>query len=219
MNDARLSFLVSRYLDGQLTGEERSEFEAVLRHSATSREQFWHEAKLHALLHEVEKGGSPAVEARPWLRLRRQRPAMTVFAAAASLALFVMWGTWTWRVDSDQTPIEKTTTAVAVLSHSLDATWTTPGEAHLVGDTLEPGWLHLAAGLAQVEFYNGVRVVLEGPSDLHLISGRETHLSKGRLRAEVPHVARGFTVTTPKLQVVDLGTEFGVSVNECWTTA
>ena len=214
MNDARLSFLVNRYLDGQLTREERSEFEEALRHSATSREQFWHEGKLHALLHEVEKSGSPVGVTRSVIRFRRRRIVMTVFATAASLALFVMWGVWTWHAGSDQATIEKTTTAIAVLSRSLDATWSAPGDAHLVGDTLEPGWLHLATGLAQVEFYNGVRVVLEGPSDLHLISGRETHLSKGRLRAEVPHVARGFTVTTPKSQVVDLGTEFGVSVNE-----
>lgn len=213
MNDARLSFLVNRYLDGQLTREERSEFEEAVRHSATAREQFWQEAKLHALLHEVEKGGSQIGEAKSTIRLRRKRVVMTIFAVAASLAMFVMWGVWTWRSGSDQTSIEKTTTAVAVLSRSVDATWSTPEDAHAVGDALQPGWLHLVTGLAHVEFYNGVRVVLEGPSDLHVISGNETHLSQGRLRAEVPPVARGFTVTTPKLRVVDLGTEFGVAVS------
>lgn len=213
VNDARLSFLVNRYLDGQLTREERAEFEAAMRHSATAREQFWQEAKLHALLHEVEKSGSPMRATGSVIRFRRTRVATAIFAAAASLAIFVMWGVWTWRDESGPTPREQTTTAVAVLTRSMDATWRNPGDAHAVGDVLEPGWLHLASGLAHVEFYNGVRVVLEGPSDLQVISGRETHLSAGRLRADVPPVARGFTVTTPKLQVVDLGTEFGVAVN------
>jgi ferric-dicitrate binding protein FerR (iron transport regulator) len=211
VNDARLSSLVSRYLDGQLTREERSEFEAAVRHSATAREQVWQEAKLHALLHEAEKGGSQLVVAKP---LNRRRPwrALSVLAAAAGLALVVLWNGGAWRTDAVATPIEQTTTAVAVLSRSLDATWRSPGEAHAVGDVLQPGWLHLTSGLAHVEFYNGVRVVLEGPSDLQVISGHESHLSQGRLRAEVPEVARGFTVTTPQLQVVDLGTEFGVAV-------
>ena len=95
MIDARLSFLVNRYLDGQLTPEERSEFEAAMRHSATAREQFWQEAKLHALLHEVEKGGSPMRATQSLIRFRRARVATAMVAAAASLALFVIWGAWT----------------------------------------------------------------------------------------------------------------------------
>ena len=39
-------------------------------------------------------------------------------------------------------------------------------------------------------------------------------LKSGRLTAEVPPAASGFTVNTPRLNAVDIGTRFGVNVEE-----
>ncbi len=47
-----------------------------------------------------------------------------------------------------------------------------------------------------------------------LVSGRSVQLLKGTLTARVPDRARGFTVLTPHNKVVDLGTEFGLSVDD-----
>lgn len=212
MNDERLTVLVNHYLDRQLSGDERSELEELLRQSATARTQFWSEARMHALLHEAEKGALPLASAGPALRFPRRRVLAAWFAAVAAVASVMIWATGSWQEGPARQPGEETTTAIAVLSRALDAHWRSASESHAVGAALEPGWLHLASGLVQIEFHNGVRMVVEGPSDVRLVSANETLLSVGRLHAEVPAVARGFIVRTPRLEVVDLGTAFGVAV-------
>jgi len=83
-----------------------------------------------------------------------------------------------------------------------------------VGGSLEPGWLRLESGLAQVVFYSGARVVIEGPAELRLDSPNEAFCPKGRLLAEVPQPARGFRLKTDRLEVVDLGTAFGIDAKQ-----
>ena len=150
---------------------------------------------------------------RPGARLpRRLRIAATSLAMAACLAAMAAGGLWIWRGTGPELPAETTSLAIAVLTKALDAQWRTPGEAHAVGEALGPGWLHLRAGLARVEFYNGVGMVVEGPADLRLLSVGAAQLDAGRIRADVPAVAHGFSVRTPHLTVVDLGTAFGIRV-------
>jgi hypothetical protein len=74
--------------------------------------------------------------------------------------------------------------------------------------------LSLACGLAEIEFDQGARVILQGPAGVELLSGSKVRLSHGTLTARVPFGARGFTVLSPGGRVVDLGTEFGLTVDE-----
>lgn len=104
-----------------------------------------------------------------------------------------------------------TSTAVAMLTRTVDAQWEQSMGAPRVGGALAPGTLRLKAGLAQVVFYSGARVVAEGPVELQLISPMEAVCSYGRLLLEVPPPARGFRLRTSQLNVVDLGTSFGIS--------
>lgn len=107
---------------------------------------------------------------------------------------------------------ETTSSAVAVLTHVVDAQWRQSGNARPVGAALEPGWLRLKAGLVQVGFYSGARCVIEGPAEFQLVGPREAFCRLGRAIAEVPPQARGFRVGTPQATVVDLGTAFGLDV-------
>lgn len=100
---------------------------------------------------------------------------------------------------------------VAVLQEQADAVWRdTPLAA---GAALPPGPLLLESGLAALEFANGARLLIEGPSDFELISSDHVFFKSGRLSAEVPPPAQGFTISTPDLRVVDLGTRFGLSLS------
>jgi hypothetical protein len=74
--------------------------------------------------------------------------------------------------------------------------------------------LRLKSGLAQVVFYSGARVVIEGPAELQIISPSEASCPLGRLTAEVPPQARGFQIRTRQMTVTDLGTVFGLDVKE-----
>ena len=101
-----------------------------------------------------------------------------------------------------------------MLGRVVDAQWDQGSEAPRLGAPLEPGWLRLKSGLAQVVFYSGARVVIEGPTELRLISLSEASCRSGRLIAEVPPQAKGFRVSTPQMNVTDLGTSFGLDAKE-----
>lgn len=102
--------------------------------------------------------------------------------------------------------------AVAMLNRSVNARWHPSDEVPRLGAPLEPGRLRLQSGLAQIVFYNGARVVIEGPAELRLVSPGEAVCSSGKLTAEVPPQARGFRITSPRMEVTDLGTSFGLNI-------
>ncbi|MEO0413528.1 MAG: LamG-like jellyroll fold domain-containing protein [Verrucomicrobiota bacterium] len=83
----------------------------------------------------------------------------------------------------------------------------------------EDGWLkegviEVGAGTAEVAFNSGARVLIEGPASFSIQSQNRGFLQMGRITAEVPKAATGFTVNTPRLNVVDISTRFGVVVDE-----
>lgn len=107
---------------------------------------------------------------------------------------------------------EATSSGIALLTRLVDVEWGTDQPSMEIGDALEPGRLAIESGYAQVEFFCGATVVLEGPAILNLKSPTLARVVKGRLRAQVPPAARGFSLEVDDLTVVDLGTEFGLSV-------
>jgi len=144
---------------------------------------------------------------------RRFVPAL---ALAASLVLLAA-GAGSWWFKRPATRSGATSTAVAVLTRVVDARWGQNARPLRVGSALDPGWLRLESGLAQVVFYSGARVVLEGPAELRLVSPNEAICSIGRLLAEVPEPARGFRLKTDHLNLVDLGTSFGIDASHART--
>lgn len=107
--------------------------------------------------------------------------------------------------------------AVAMLTRTVDVRWARGATVPRVGGALEPGWLRLESGLAQVVFHSGARLELEGPAELQLVSSGEAVISTGRLLAEVPPPARGFRLRTGQADVVDRGTAFGVDASRTRT--
>src|SRR2546426_784547 len=99
-----------------------------------------------------------------------------------------------------------------MLNRTADAQWNQDHEMPRLGAPLEPGQLRLEAGLAEVIFYSGARLVIEGPAEVQLISQNGAFCRRGRIVAEVPDQARGFRVETPQTIVTDIGTSFGLDV-------
>ncbi|MEQ8208829.1 MAG: LamG-like jellyroll fold domain-containing protein [Lacipirellulaceae bacterium] len=102
---------------------------------------------------------------------------------------------------------------VAVLTKLVDAQWETDAAGLQVGKPLSSGTLKLASGHVQIEFYCGATVILEGPASFDLLTTDRGFFHYGKLRAHVPARAKGFTIGTDKGDVIDLGTEFGLSVS------
>ena len=99
---------------------------------------------------------------------------------------------------------------VAVLRDIIGAEWKA-GDTRTVGTTFKPGWQELKEGVAELEFRSGARVAVQGPARFRLIDQNAMEITDGKLAADVPQQAIGFTVHTPAGQVVDLGTRFGVT--------
>jgi hypothetical protein len=103
---------------------------------------------------------------------------------------------------------------VAWLVNAQDCQWA-PDEMDMPGRDMRAGkLLRLRVGLAEIEFDQGARVLLQGPAIVELLSGNSARLVSGKMTAHVPTRAKGFTVLSPTGKVVDLGTEFGLTVDE-----
>ncbi|MEW6156360.1 MAG: LamG-like jellyroll fold domain-containing protein [Verrucomicrobiota bacterium] len=136
-----------------------------------------------------------------------------VMALAACLALLAA-GFWSLRPLRRADPHPSTSKAVAMLNRTADAQWNPSDAIPRLSAPLEPGRLRLEAGLAQVIFYSGARVVLEGPAELQLVSQNEAVCRRGRIVAEIPAHAHGFRIKTPHMATTELGMSVGLDVTE-----
>lgn len=178
---------------------------------------------------EVEDVGVPLISDFPrpdHVRQDDDRPrwktAVGSFVAGIALCCCLVAATF-WAVTGDsssegQQPkiasrSQTTSRGIAILTKTANARWA-PDCDFERGEALQPGLLKLESGAAQVEFLCGATVIIEGPAELNLISAKEARVHKGRLRANVPPAARGFLLRVDELEVIDLGTEFGLSVGD-----
>jgi uncharacterized cupin superfamily protein len=70
----------------------------------------------------------------------------------------------------------------------------------------------IIAGSVSLVTARGARIVIEAPAEFYFESAQRLHMKRGRLAADVPPAAKGFTVVTPSGDAIDLGTRFGVDV-------
>ena len=104
---------------------------------------------------------------------------------------------------------------VARIKQTNGCCWSNQKEALPDGAFLISGQgLGLEVGLVNIEFVSGAQVVLQGPAQFVLEGENSLKLLRGRLAACVSKGAEGFAVYAPGLEVVDLGTEFGVAVGQ-----
>ena len=69
-------------------------------------------------------------------------------------------------------------------------------------------------GLMNLRFHCGAEVLLKGPAQLEVLSPMRALLRRGTLTARMEDSAHGFRIDTPNSKITDLGTEFGLSVDE-----
>jgi len=104
--------------------------------------------------------------------------------------------------------------AVAILTRAVDVQWAEGQSPLSVDASLRPNTIRLDKGLIQLEFFSGATVVVEGPAEFSVESAMRCKLAFGKVRADVPMQARGFTIANNSLDAVDLGTEFAMHVEK-----
>ena len=164
----------------------------------------------------------PGASVRPLTTARRSTPRRVVQAALLLVAcglisrLAYLESNRTPRTVAESTEPwkEGTSRGIAIVTRLVGAGWTDGASRLRVGQALEPGTITLDSGFAQIEFFCGATVVIEGPAELALETSELATVRSGRLRAQVPPAARGFSLKVDDMTVVDLGTEFGLAVSD-----
>ncbi|TWT78335.1 FecR protein [Posidoniimonas polymericola] len=93
--------------------------------------------------------------------------------------------------------------------------WTNKDDGLAFGDRVEQGKvIDIKSGVIELLLTTGAKVTVEGPALFEATSALESSLTQGRLAAAAPRGARGYTVLTPTSELVDIGTQFGVVVEQ-----
>lgn len=202
---------IQRALEGLLSTEEHDALKADVIRDADLRalyvEQVWLHSTLRAqseslvgLLDITEEAPPIQAPAKP---LRRWPVAFWSAAAAASVTLaasFFIPGKGV-----------STLPQVATLIRAENCRWAGSDLPTALDSQLGTGKLALVEGIATLKFKSGATVTMEAPTTLEILTAMHCRLIEGTLTAEVPEPAHGFTIDTPDIQVVDLGTKFGVT--------
>ena len=214
------------FCNGTISPEDFADLEAALLESAELRDMARTYFAMDSYLNAGTEGIVPAeTDWQPSLAPQPKR--FPVWAWIAVAAACILAGVAVYQAGNKPQPVEQiasvepvpvvepTDDGIAVIRNAADAVWGDEAEL-LLGDgsILSPGPLTLISGLAQIEFYNGVRLILEGPVELELVSLDRAICKRGKLRAHVPPGAEGFSVVSERFELVDLGTEFGISVSD-----
>jgi len=117
---------------------------------------------------------------------------------------------WVFHPTGHQPGVIDLATAGCRITDSLNAHWNGAAAQLRTGQVLPARQLRLDSGVVELAFASGARAAVEGPAELNVVDRNTVELRLGKISADVPHNAIGFTVKTPSATVVDLGTRFGI---------
>ena len=219
--------LLLSYQDGSIADADLAKFREMLKSSPDARRHFAAIQALETALHlEHLAGGAARFGHSASVAAPARRARWTPLAVAAAV-LFTAGIAMLWHFTNQRTNVstiagnaqglpgpenEAKDDGVATFTHSLEAEWA--GEkAPVLGSSLAPGKYELRKGVAQFEFHSSARMSVKGPALVEIVSAFSVTLHTGILRAHAPEQARGFTVSTTQVKVVDRGTDFTVEAS------
>jgi hypothetical protein len=201
--------LCDRLLDGEFTAGHRARLETLVLGNPELRRLYVEILHQHAALRqsatrlgdvplgdilEMSPTSAPAPLTQPFPRWPLQ------LAAGLALAVTI----WLFAPRPTEKPL-------ATLVETNGARWDNSSLPTAPGSALRAGRLRLESGVARLVFRSGAEVSLEGPAELEIQGPNACFLHNGALTAHVPPQAHGFLVATAHAQLIDHGTDFGVS--------
>ncbi|QQL44467.1 FecR domain-containing protein [Sulfuriroseicoccus oceanibius] len=225
-----LRTLVDRALDQTIDAQQLAHLEQLLQDEDALR-YYLDLAGLDSALRNY--AGSPLGQAMMGnqlpaplsARLARFARSLRVPAAAAALlvtGLFIGKQIYapeapTFASSSSSTTAKKATdanTVAANITSMVGVRWNDGVPPKNIGLKASDPPIKWGAGLMEVTFASGVRALIEGPAELNVTGPNEAFMTNGRLVADVPKGAEGFTVHHSQGKVIDLGTEFAVNIHD-----
>ncbi len=218
-DESRIHALIARLCDAEITEAEAEELSQLLNHNPEAIQEYidltaiefhlrrkrW--VPLHSSvevehqLHQILAVGEPSkslVERK--IPLPRHRKSL-LLVVAASLAIASGLLLRSYQAESE---------FVARITDQIDSSWGESRWGMPRMNALEEGRvIEFELGLMSIEFGKGAELVLEGPVRFEVIDNNRGFLRRGKLTANVPPRATGFTIEMPLAVATDLGTRFG----------
>jgi len=240
--DDDLDALLSQWCDGTLDAEGSARLDSLLTRDERARRCYTNYMFLHAELYSqhatlrmVDGPGSEECSVSKLSASSRNRRSSSsslwwVAVAAAFVGVAAVSSWLTYVLSGRSLPVSVAVSprvdgtwqgapTVAKITATRNCLWQATSEGVGFGTRLHAGQrLELAAGLVEITFDDGAAVVLEGPATFEVRDRGRSALHAGRLAASVPPRAQGFEVATARVNVIDVGTEFGVMAEPEGTT-
>lgn len=207
-----LERLVYALCDDSITDPEHQQLQRILSGDAEARLHYIKTLELHNLLDlecENHAASSSVVPIDKYLAKQKRKTAIRASAAAALILIALGVSMRMMMISPD--PINRAT--VKVSPHSEFKIIHRNQELSKANDLFSGSSLELHQGTVELQLSSGVEAIVQAPASLTLTDSSHIDLRSGVVWFNVPSQAVGFEVTTPDMRVVDLGTEFGVSVD------
>ena len=207
--DSELRRLTDAWHDGTITPEQALRLEQRLLADAADRDYFFDITAI-----DVAMAGALA-------QLPQKAPVVrrtvlhSLWRIAAVFVIGCFCGALLFKsLPSKPIPQTAAKPPAAMVTGMLGVNWDGQPEERSVGLAAGLTESKISTGLLELTFASGTRAVIEGPAAFRVLGDNSMTLTRGKLVADVPKGAEGFTVAYADGRIVDLGTEFGVEVAE-----
>lgn len=215
---------IDAWLDGTIEPEEFALLEEEMLKSADLRRIVRRYQGLNYTLQsvstETEEATGPWLETVEKPKPKRTRSFYTPIAMAAGLAFLFGLGIMYFsrpapgKNEALAAKTEQSASGFAVVGRILDPVWPEGSREISEGDMLSAETFSLQSGTAEIQFFSGATMTVEGPAEIAVKSGWEAICREGLVHMQVPPAARGFKLLAPSAEIIDLGTEFGLEVRD-----
>ncbi|MCG6154394.1 LamG-like jellyroll fold domain-containing protein [Rubinisphaera margarita] len=237
--DDNIRQLIFQAIDQTISPEDFDRLQDAIEQDSEVRTAYLRAVHMSGTLEDLasesdagEKTDAPAVHSNPTAKRQRglfnSRLSATWNWLAAAAVLLAVGGTAFWFGQRNQSSVSDSPIAEndssdgsesriaghATLRHAIDLQWPSDAVRRVEGDVLPNGSFAFEEGVAEIDFFCGATLIVEGPAELEIESDWSVRVIEGRLRAMVPPAARGFIVKAADSEIVDLGTEFALSVGD-----
>lgn len=233
--DDRVRELIFSLIDQTISPEDFDRLQDLVERDESIREEYLRAVNLSETLGEIASRRGDENEASTVVSSQgTARFPLTQYAVAACLLLLASGAAYwigtrsasrqsaqnTASMNSTENPPaaqgdrdEALIAGHATLRRSVDIRWANTVAPIRDGDVLPGGVLRFTEGVAEIDFFCGATLIVEGPAELNIESDWSVQVNEGRLRANVPPAARGFLIKAADSEIIDLGTEFALEVD------
>ena len=242
MSKTKLSKLIINSLEGNISPEEFILLETILTQDPDARGYYNNFLNIHATLRKdgnmfseyLSQESDPEFDLELWQALAENekvapeietapepaqeivevlaKPEKTVYKISKPILCIAILSTAAMLIVGVIAFLNPVVPIAGVLTDSINAEWINKGTKPVIGNVLREGEMILIGGCAEITLQHGAVITVEAPAKIELDGENSMSVLSGKISAKVSEYATGFTVNTPTARIVDLGTEFGVSV-------